>query len=284
MSKNVHFQYNRIPFSTQLIFCPTEYPLQNYLYDMIKIWYTDKVLRNDAWEYPYDFLLCDRQPQQGIGDSMRLRNIPGADEVIQNSPYCIHEPQQYAGNWSSLYDNEQPLHIEIGMGKGQFIMGMAQAHPHINYLGIEKYTSVLLRAVQKMEADPLPNLRFLCFNAEQITEIFAPGEVDRIYLNFSDPWPKDRHAKRRLTSSAFLERYHQILEPEGQIEFKTDNRELFDFSLAEIAASPVWKMDACTYDLHNDTTMNAGNIMTEYEEKFSSIGNPICKLICSRPS
>ena len=130
----------------------------------------------------------------------------------------------------------------------------------------------------------LDTLRFLCFNAEDIAEIFAPGEVDRIYLNFSDPWPKDRHAKRRLTSSAFLDRYDQILAKGGHIEFKTDNRDLFDFSVEEINASSTWQIEALTYDLHNDTSMNAGNIMTEYEEKFSSKGNPICKLICNRIS
>ena len=215
---------------------------------------------------------------------MRLRNIPGADEAIAQSPYCIQDAAAYAGKWYTLFPQKAPLHIEIGMGKGQFIMGMAKAHTDINYIGIEKYTSVLLRAVQKMEAEetPLDTLRFLCFNAEDIAEIFAPGEVDRIYLNFSDPWPKDRHAKRRLTSSAFLDRYDQILAKGGHIEFKTDNRDLFDFSVEEINASSTWQIQALTYDLHNDTSMNAGNIMTEYEEKFSSIGNPICKMIIRR--
>ena len=198
---------------------------------------------------------------------MRLRNIPGADEVIASSPYCVQDAASLAGNWQSIFPQKQPLHIEIGMGKGQFIMDMTKAHPDINYLGIEKYTSVLLRAVQKMEAEesPIDSLRFLCFNAEDIAEIFAPGEVDRIYLNFSDPWPKDRHAKRRLTSSAFLDRYDKILKKGGHIEFKTDNRDLFDFSVEEIENSSIWQIDAKTYDLHQDASMNAGNIMTEYE-------------------
>lgn len=169
-------------------------------------------------------------------------------------------------------------------GKRSIYHGHGKGTPDINYLGIEKYTSVLLRAVQKMEAEesPIDSLRFLCFNAEDIAEIFAPGEVDRIYLNFSDPWPKDRHAKRRLTSSAFLDRYDKILKKGGHIEFKTDNRDLFDFSVEEIENSSIWQIDAKTYDLHQDASMNAGNIMTEYEEKFSSKGNPICKLIASR--
>lgn len=213
---------------------------------------------------------------------MRLRNIPGADETIANSIYCIQEPYLCREHWQDVFPRRQPLHIEIGMGKGQFLFGMTQAHPDINYLGIEKYTSVLLRAVQKMKESPTDSLRFLCFNAEKIDEIFAPREVDRIYLNFSDPWPKDRHAKRRLTSSTFLERYDKILAPEGQLEFKTDNRGLFDFSIEEIRQSSLWETLAVSYDLHHDKTMNIGNIMTEYEEKFSSKGNPIYKLVAIR--
>lgn len=212
---------------------------------------------------------------------MRLRNIKGADEAVANSPFCIHTPTEHKGNWKSLFSNDHPLHIEIGMGKGQFIMSLAKEHPDINYIGIERYTSVLLRALQKMELEPLDNLKFLCIDAATLPDIFAAGEVDKIYLNFSDPWPKDRHAKRRLTSRTFLERYNAILAPEGHIEFKTDNRGLFDFSLEEIPQTG-WKIDAYTFDLHHDDSMNQGNIMTEYEEKFSSLGNPICKLIASR--
>ena len=212
---------------------------------------------------------------------MRLRNIKGADEAVANSPLCLHTPTEHKGNWKSLFSNDHPLHIEIGMGKGQFIMSLAKEHPDINYIGIERYTSVLLRALQKMELEPLDNLKFLCIDAATLPDIFAAGEVDKIYLNFSDPWPKDRHAKRRLTSRTFLERYNAILAPEGHIEFKTDNRGLFDFSLEEIPQAG-WKIDAYTFDLHHDDAMNQGNIMTEYEEKFSSLGNPICKLIASR--
>ena len=212
---------------------------------------------------------------------MRLRNIKGADEAVANSPFCIHTPTEHKGNWKALFSNDHPLHIEIGMGKGQFIMSLAKEHPDINYIGIERYTSVLLRALQKMELEPLDNLKFLCIDAATLPDIFAAGEVDKIYLNFSDPWPKDRHAKRRLTSRTFLERYNAILATEGHIEFKTDNRGLFDFSLEEIPQAG-WKIDAYTFDLHHDDSMNQGNIMTEYEEKFSSLGNPICKLIASR--
>ena len=213
---------------------------------------------------------------------MRLRNIPGAEEVVSNSPYCIQSPTELKGKWHSFLENENPIHIEVGMGKGRFIMELAALHPDINYIGIERYTSVLLRAVQKMEDQPLPNIHFLCIDAAALPEIFDKDEVSRIYLNFSDPWPKDRHAKRRLTSREFLARYDQFLKKDGHIEFKTDNQDLFTFSLQEIEESPLWKLDASTRDLHNDPVLNEGNIMTEYEEKFSSIGNPICKLITSR--
>lgn len=213
---------------------------------------------------------------------MRLRNIPGADEVVANSPYCIQTPTEHKGNWSAVFENDHPIHIEIGMGKGRFIMDLARLNPNINYIGIERYTSVLLRAVQKIEENPLPNVRFLCEDAANLPEIFAAEEVKRIYLNFSDPWPKDRHARRRLTSSEFLARYDQFLAKDGRLEFKTDNVGLFDFSLEEINNSDVWHIDVHTYDLHEDPMLNFGNVMTEYEEKFSSKGNPICKLIASR--
>lgn len=212
---------------------------------------------------------------------MRLRNIPGADEAIAASRYCIKDPNACKGNWQSAFSSSSPLHIEIGMGKGRFIMELAAANPTINYIGIERYSSVLLRALQKMEENPLDNLKFICMDAAEITEVFAPGEISRIYLNFSDPWPKDRHAKRRLTSRQFFERYHQILAKDGHIEFKTDNQDLFTFSLEEVPASG-WHLDASTRDLHQDPILKEGNIMTEYEEKFFSLGNPICKLIASR--
>lgn len=213
---------------------------------------------------------------------MRLRNIPGADEVVSNSSYCIQEPVELKGRWHDFLENDNPIHIEVGMGKGRFIMDLAALHPDINYIGIERYTSVLLRAVQKIEENPLPNVHFLCIDAATLPEIFGKGEVDKIYLNFSDPWPKDRHARRRLTSHEFLDRYNEFLAADGRIEFKTDNQDLFTFSLEEIENSPIWHLDASTRDLHHDEVMNQGNVMTEYEEKFSSKGNPICKLIASR--
>ena len=220
---------------------------------------------------------------------MRLRNIPRAEGVLAASPEVLKNPEQFCGAFrQTVFQNTDPLHIEIGMGKGQFLLTLALQNPSVNYIGIERYSSVLLRPVEKLasmqaagEAVP-SNLRFICMDAADISQVFAPGEVDRIYLNFSDPWPKARHARRRLTSLEYLARYDEILSPNGQVEFKTDNRALFDFSLEQIEASPVWTLAARTFDLHHDPLLNQGNIMTEYEEKFSSMDHPICKLIARR--
>lgn len=212
---------------------------------------------------------------------MRLRNITGADVYIEKSEFVIQDYKEQKGNWKTVFANESPLHIEVGMGKGRFLMDLAALNPDINYVGIEMYSSVLLRAVQKMEENPLKNLRFIRMDAREIEEVFDKEEVDKIYLNFSDPWPKDRHAKRRLPSRQFLARFNNILKKDGNLEFKTDNRDLFDFAVEEVEPAG-WKIDAITYDLHNDEKMNQGNVMTEYEEKFSSKGNPIYKYIISR--
>ncbi len=212
---------------------------------------------------------------------MRLKNVPGSKEAIAGSDLVIHEPENTKGAWKEVFGNDRPIHIEIGMGKGKFIHEMAKLHPHINYIGIEKYSSVLLRAIQKMEEEPLVNLKFIRMDAENIAEVFAEGEVDKIYLNFSDPWPKDRHAKRRLPSKEFLARYDKFLKKDGILEFKTDNRALFDFALEELSLAG-WKAEKVTFDLHHDKEMIQGNVMTEYEVKFSSMGNPICKYIISR--
>lgn len=212
---------------------------------------------------------------------MRLRNIEGARDVIAESPLVIHEPEKAKGRWKEIFGNDHLLRIEIGMGKGKFIHALAAENPQINYIGIEKYSSVLLRALQKMEAQPLPNLLFIRMDAEDITEVFDREEVDRIYLNFSDPWPKDRHAKRRLPSREFLSKYDQFLKKDGVLEFKTDNKDLFDFALEELSPAG-WEALKVTFDLHHDAEMVEGNIMTEYEEKFSSKGNPIYKYIIKR--
>ncbi len=214
---------------------------------------------------------------------MRLRNITGSQETIANSPFVIKEDKLFTcpGTWKNIFQNDNPIQIEIGMGKGKFIHTMAKLHPEINYIGIEKYSSVLLRAIQKMEEDELPNLKFIRMDAEDIQKVFAKGEVDRIYLNFSDPWPKDRHARRRLPSREFLSRYDVILKKDGDLEFKTDNRPLFDFAVEELDPAG-WQARIITYDLHKDLELMQNNVMTEYEEKFSSLGNPICKYVIYR--
>lgn len=212
---------------------------------------------------------------------MRLRNIPRAEGTIQAHSAVIKRPEDQKGCWRQVFGNRRPICIEIGMGKGRFILNMAKQNPEINFIGIERYSSVLLRAIEKFDTDEfkeLKNIRFVCMDARKLEEVFAPGEVDRIYLNFSDPWPKARHAKRRLTSTEFLERYEQVLIPYGAVEFKTDNTELFNFSLEQIKEAD-WTLESFTYDLHHNEEMSRGNVMTEYEEKFSSRGNPINKLI-----
>lgn len=211
---------------------------------------------------------------------MRLRNIKGSREMVAANEYVVNEPEQYKGKWNTLFGNQSPIHIEIGMGKGRFLMELAGKNPGINYIGIEKYSSVLLRALEKRQETELTNLYFIRYDAEYINDIFAKDEVDRIYLNFSDPWPKDRHAKRRLTSKEFLSKYDQLLKPEGEVIFKTDNRILFDFSLEE-AKLAGWELKEVTYDLHHSEFVE-GNIMTEYEERFSKEGNPIHKLTAYR--
>lgn len=218
---------------------------------------------------------------------MRLRNIKGCREVIAASPYVIapddqerisfqdHSDWAVKGHWKDVFGNDHPLRIEIGMGKGAFLMELARKDPDINYIGIEKYSSVLLRAVQKQEKEELPNVRLIRMEAEYITDVFAPEEVERIYLNFSDPWPKASHAGRRLTSHQFLARYDKILCSGGLIEFKTDNQELFDFSLEEIDDG-TWEILAMTRDLHKEPELSCNNVMTEYEARWSAEGKPIC--------
>lgn len=204
---------------------------------------------------------------------MRLRNITGSREAVANNKYVITEPEKLMGSWKTLFANDNPIHLEIGTGKGQFIMELARLNPDINYIGIEKYSSVLLRALEKREATELTNLYFIRFDAEYLNNIFSENELDRIYLNFSDPWPKDRHAKRRLTSKNFLGKYDKCLKKDGAVFFKTDNKALFEFSLEELKETS-WSITDISYDLHNSEYIT-DNIMTEYEERFVSEGKPI---------
>ncbi len=214
---------------------------------------------------------------------MRLRNIPRADEYIADHSKAIDEAvlKSNKGKWSRVFANENPIYIEIGMGKGQFILTLAKQNPHINYVGIERYSSVLLRALEKYDTEEfegVDNIRFICMDAREIEDVFGEAEVAKIYLNFSDPWPKARHASRRLPSKEFLARYEKVLSLSGVVEFKTDNRGLFEFALEEVGEAK-WELLAHTFDLHHNEEMNEGNVMTEYEAKFSAMGNPIHKLI-----
>ncbi|EHG8746162.1 tRNA (guanosine(46)-N7)-methyltransferase TrmB [Enterococcus faecium] len=207
---------------------------------------------------------------------MRVRNRPGAAEMLAAHPnFVISDPTLWKGKWNKLFENDHPIHIEIGMGKGQFITGMAKAHPEINYIGVEMQVSVVSIALDKLIEQPLPNLKLLHVDGSALTEYFADSEVDQIYLNFSDPWPKKRHEKRRLTYKTFLAVDEQILRPNGEIHFKTDNQGLFEYSLASFSQygmilKQVW------LELHQ--SQFEGNIMTEYEEKFSSKGQRIYRV------
>ena len=211
---------------------------------------------------------------------MRLRHNPKADIAVENSKYVEQDPLSRKGKWKELFGNDNPIHIEIGMGKGHFLTELAKNNPEINYIGIERVATVLYKAERKQQELQLPNLILIAFNAENISEIFEKDEVERIYLNFSDPWPKDRHALRRLTSPKYLALYDTFLKKDGFIAFKTDNRALFEYSLGSAAESG-WKVKDVTYDLHN-SEFASGNIMTEYEMKFSGMGTPINRMVIYR--
>ena len=214
---------------------------------------------------------------------MRLRKIPGADEKINESASVVHTPEAFIGGWAEeVFRNGNPVEVEIGCGKGMFLTEMARLHPEVNYIGIEKFSSVLVRAVEKADLEPLPNLRFLRYDAADLLNIFTPGEVAGLYLNFSDPWPKARHAKKRLTHREFLAKYKTVLAPGGLLIQKTDNEGLFDFSLEELRASG-WEILAETRDLHH-SPMKEGNVLTEFERKFTTLGKPVFKLVAKRPS
>lgn len=210
---------------------------------------------------------------------MRVRNKPWALPMIEKNPQLITaDATNFGGHWDEKFVKKQPIHIEVGMGKGQFIIGMAKAHPDINYIGIDVQVSVAAVALRAAleEEQQLTNLFLVAGDGEDLTEYFNDGEIDQLYLNFSDPWPKTRHEKRRLTYKTFLDTYKRILRPEGRIEFKTDNRGLFEFSLTSLnnygmIFEGVW------LDLH-DSDENEGNVETEYEQKFSAKGQPIYKL------
>ncbi|WZL81138.1 tRNA (guanosine(46)-N7)-methyltransferase TrmB [Vallitaleaceae bacterium 9-2] len=198
---------------------------------------------------------------------MRLRNIEGSIEAVEEHRCVVNDPKTYRGRWNTLFGNTHPIEIEIGMGKGDFIIENALRYPEKNFIGIEKFSAVLYRATEKIDMrEELPNLVFLRFDAIDIHEVFGKDEIQKIYLNFSDPWPKDRWAKRRLTYHKYLEKYAMFLDKEGSLEFKTDNNALFEFSLEEIRHSQ-FQLVEMTRDLHR-SDYKPDNIMTEYETRF----------------
>lgn len=209
---------------------------------------------------------------------MRLRNKPWAKPLIEANPqWVVTNPSEYRGKWQERFEKAQPLYIEVGMGKGRFIVEMAKKYPHYNFIGLEMQTVATGIALKKQLVEQLPNLQLVCANGAGLTEFFATDEVAGIYLNFSDPWPKNRQEKRRLTYKSFLAAYKEIMVADGQLEFKTDNRGLFEYSLVSLnnfgmTFEKIW------LDLHADEEAVVDNVMTEYEEKFSSKGQPIYKL------
>lgn len=206
---------------------------------------------------------------------MRLRNNPKAKELIENHREIVLKTDELF-DLKNIFENDQPLHIEIGMGKGDFIIEMAKRHPQINFIGIEKYDSVLVAALKKlMDEEAVPNLRLMCFDATHLPDLFPAHSIEKIYLNFSDPWPKSKHDKRRLTYRTYLDIYKLLLKEEGDIEFKTDNRGLFEFSIISMNQYPMDFKDICL-DLHHSAGYEE-NIMTEYERKFRPFG-PIYKI------
>ena len=207
---------------------------------------------------------------------MRLKKVKGALEKIQASSYYVNNPETVKGNWNNIFENNKPIHIEIGMGKGQYIINMAQKYPNINFIGIEMYDSVLVRAVQTLEKleNNLNNLRLILVDAKKVDEIFDK-EIDVIYLNFSDPWPKAKHAKRRLTSIIFLEKYEKIFKSKREIIMKTDNANLFNFSVENLQNFG-YNLIEMTNDLESLNDYN--NVLTEYESKFMEEGIKINRL------
>ena len=211
---------------------------------------------------------------------MRMRKKKNLDiRFAACADVMAFEPKEKRGKWRALFGNDHPLHVEIGCGKGRFAIGMAEQHPDINFIAVEREEGALIMAAERCQQQPLPNLRFVSFDAAELRDVFAPGEVDRIYLNFSDPWPPNRQRKRRLTWRAYLEVYDEILKQQGDICFKTDNQRFFEWTLTEICQFG-WSIQNISLDLHHSDF--EGNVMTEYEEKFSSEGARIYRLEARR--
>jgi len=209
---------------------------------------------------------------------VRLRNVKGAKEIIDNSPYIIKNPIDYKGDYQKIFENNNPIHIEIGMGKGDFIIENAKKYPNINFIGIEKFDSVIVRAVQKLENEEIPNLKLIKIDANEIDDVFDK-EISVIYLNFSDPWPKARHAKRRLSSEIFLNKYDSVFIDKKRIIMKTDNRKLFEYSIKSFTDYG-YKIEDISLNLYEDDIKN--NVPTEYETRFHNRGCLIYKVDVSK--
>ena len=207
---------------------------------------------------------------------MRVRNRKGATELLEAHPqYVILNPADAKGRWQEIFGNDHPIHVEVGSGKGAFVSGMAKANPEINYIGIDIQKSVLSYALDKVLATAVPNIKLLWVDGSDLTDYFEDGEIDRLYLNFSDPWPKKRHEKRRLTYQSFLATYQQILPENGEIHFKTDNRGLFEYSLVSFSQYGM-KLKGVWLDLHASDFKD--NVLTEYEQKFANKGQVIYRV------
>lgn len=210
---------------------------------------------------------------------MRLRNVKNADIILKNSNYFVENPENYKGKIGDLFSSSYPIHLEIGTGKGNFLIGMAKKYPHVNFIGVEKYDSVLVRAIQKCNEEKLDNIKFMCFDAKKIQDVFD-GEIETLYLNFSDPWPKNRHHERRLTSSTFLKLYDGIFKGDCHIVQKTDNIVLFASSLEDLSQYG-YTLRKVSLDLHNTDIFS---VETEYEKKFSELGYNINYLEATKKS
>ncbi|MFK3958067.1 tRNA (guanosine(46)-N7)-methyltransferase TrmB [Guptibacillus hwajinpoensis] len=204
---------------------------------------------------------------------MRQRNKPWAEEMFAKNPQFVPaNPTDRKGNWKDVFDNSNPIHLEVGTGKGQFIIGMAKQNPDVNFVGLELSSSVMVSALEKLIEEDVPNVRLLNENAQDLSTIFEENEVSRVYLNFSDPWPKNRHEKRRLTNNTFLDLYRDVMKPNGEVHFKTDNQGLFEYSLHSFSLYGMI-LNQVSLNLHQSNMED--NVMTEYEEKFSSKGSRI---------
>jgi tRNA (guanine-N7-)-methyltransferase len=208
---------------------------------------------------------------------MRLRNVKNAREIVDNSSFVVHEPKEFKGKYNEVFGNDNPIELEIGMGKGNFIIDKAIKNPDINFIGVERYESVLCRALEKLEDKQLPNVKIICIDAIELDEVFDK-EISTIYLNFSDPWPKKRHAKRRLTAPQYLRQYYRVIKKGGKVYIKTDNDSLYTFTLEMLEESPF----KIICNLEDYQEIEQFDTPTEYEESFRSMGEKIHRVVLEK--